>query len=104
MFLSIRKRITYTNVAVTFALVFAMTGGAYAAGKFIITSTKQIKPSVLAQLKGKAGPQGAAGAPGAAGSQGPVGPAGPTGPAGQGEKGEREKRDLTAKLALTVKT
>ena len=87
--LSIRKRITYTNVAVTFALVFAMTGGAYAAGKFIITSTKQIKPSVLAQLKGKAGPQGAAGAPGAAGSQGPVGPAGPTGPAGQGEKGEK---------------
>lgn len=82
MFSKIRKRMTYANVAMTLALVFAMTGGAYAAGKVLITSTKQIKPSVLAQLKGKAGPAGAAG------SQGPAGPAGPQGPAGaKGENG-----------------
>ncbi len=46
MFSMIRKRLTYANVAMTLALVFAMTGGAYAAKKYMITSKKQIKPSV----------------------------------------------------------
>jgi hypothetical protein len=64
MFTRLRPRFTYANVTVTLALVFAMTGGAYAASKFIITSTKQIKPSVLSQLKGKAGPAGAGGGAG----------------------------------------
>jgi hypothetical protein len=68
------------------ALVFAMTGGAYAAKKYLITSTKQISPGVLKQLQGKAG---AGGAPGAAGAQGAQGPAGPGGPVGSGgAKGE----------------
>jgi hypothetical protein len=31
---------SYANVAATMALVFAMTGGAYAAKKYVITSTK----------------------------------------------------------------
>jgi hypothetical protein len=79
----IRKRLTYANVVATFALVFAMSGGAYAAGKFLITSTKQIKPSVLASLKGKAGSAGVAGA---AGAQGPAGAVGPQGPAGANGK------------------
>jgi hypothetical protein len=57
----------------TLALVFAMSGGAFAAGKYLIVSTKQIKPSVLAQLKGKAGAPGAQGPAGAAGPQGPAG-------------------------------
>lgn len=78
----LKPRLTYANVVATLAMVFAMTGGAYAASKFLITSTKQIKPSVLAQLKGKAG---RAGAPGA---QGPAGPGGAQGPAGaKGENG-----------------
>jgi Collagen triple helix repeat (20 copies) len=82
MFSAIRKRVTYTNVAMTVALVFAMSGGAYAAGKYLITSTKQISPKVLKSLQGKAGK---AGAPGA---QGPAGPAGPQGPVGaKGENG-----------------
>jgi hypothetical protein len=72
----IRKRFTYANVAMTLALVFAMTGGAYAAGKILITSTKQISPKVLKSLQGKAGK------PGANGAQGPSGPAGPQGPQG----------------------
>lgn len=76
MFSRIRKRATYANVAMTLALVFAMSGGAYAAKKYLITSTKQISPSVLKALKGKAGPAGATGA------QGPAGPAGPQGAPG----------------------
>jgi len=101
MFSRVRKRVAFTNVALTLALVFAMTGGAYAAKKILITSTKQISPSVLKQLQGKAGPAGAPGAPGQqgpagpsgapgkgeTGSQGPQGPAGPAGPVGKGEKG-----------------
>jgi hypothetical protein len=87
----IRKRFTYTNVAVTLALVLAMSGGAYAAGKYVITSTKQIKPSVLKQLTGKAGPAGPAGPAGTpgAGTAGPPGPAGANGTNGtNGGNGE----------------
>jgi len=86
---SIRGRFTYSNVVATMALVFAMSGGALAASKFLITSTKQIKPSVLASLKGKAGASGAAGAQGSAGAAGPAGGVGPAGPGGApGTNGE----------------
>ncbi len=88
MFSALRKRIHLSpaTVIASLALVFAMTGGAYAAKKYLITSTKQISPSVLKSLQGKAGP---AGAPGAAGAQGAAGPAGPQGPGGSGgAKGE----------------
>jgi hypothetical protein len=89
MFSVLRRRLSYTNVVVTLAFVFAMSGGAYAAGKFVITSTKQIKPSVLKQLQGKPGTPGPAGAAGAGGAQGPAGPGGAQGPAGpQGAKGD----------------
>jgi Collagen triple helix repeat (20 copies) len=92
MFSRIRKRLTYANVAMTLALVFAMSGGAYAAKKYLITSTKQIKPSVLAQLKGASGKNGAAGLAGTAGPTGPTGPAGLGGAKGEtgtaGAKGE----------------
>jgi hypothetical protein len=86
--LAIRKRLTYSNVAVTLALVFAMSGGAYAAGKYLITSTKQIKPSVLKQLRGNTGP---AGKEGLVGKEGPAGKEGLKGANGSngtnGEKG-----------------
>jgi len=104
MFSALRKwmHLSPATVIASLALVFAMTGGAYAAKKYLITSTKQISPSVLKSLQGKTGPGGAAGAAGAVGSQGPAGPGGvagaggakgDTGPEGkkgtQGEKGEK---------------
>lgn len=85
----VRRRFTIANVALTLALVFAMSGGAYAAGKYLITSTKQISPKVLKSLTGKNGVAGATGAAGPQGSQGAQGPSGPQGSAGtEGAKGE----------------
>jgi hypothetical protein len=104
MFSTIRRRMTYANIAATLALVFAMSGGAYAASRVLITSTGQIKPSVLKQLKGKAGtngaqgltgpagPAGATGAAGPAGATGAIGPAGATGATGAtGKEGPKGK-------------
>jgi hypothetical protein len=86
MLTKLRKRLhlTPSTLIATLALVFAMTGGAFAAGKYVITSTKQISPKVLKSLKGAAGAKGATGAAGAAGPAGAggAGPAGPQGPAG----------------------
>ncbi len=79
----IRKRVTYANVAMTFALVFAMSGGAYAAKHYVIASTKQINPKVLKQLQGKTGPAGATGPAGTAGKEGPAGKAGTNGTNGK---------------------
>jgi hypothetical protein len=62
------------------ALFFALGGTAIAAKHYLVTSTNQIKPSVLKQLHGKAGQTGPAGAAGPAGPQGPGGPQGPAGP------------------------
>ena len=42
------SRSSYANVAATLALVLAIAGGtAYAAQQYVITSTKQIAPSML---------------------------------------------------------
>ena len=73
-----RRHVTYTNVAATLALVFAMSGSAIAAKHYLLSSTKQIKPSLLKQLR-KPGPRGATGATGPAGAAGLSGPSGPSG-------------------------
>jgi hypothetical protein len=82
-----RTHITPTTVIATLALVFAMSGGAYAAGKYLIISTKQISPKVLKSLQGKAGAKGATGAAGATGPAGPAGSAGAGTPGAQGAPG-----------------
>jgi hypothetical protein len=90
MLSAIRRRMTPATVIATLALLFAMSGGAYAAKKYLITSTKQISPKVLKQLKGANGKNGAVGpaGPAGAGTAGAAGPQGPAGPAGAGAKGE----------------
>lgn len=75
----LRNRFGIPGVIAVAALVFAMVGGAYAAKKYVITSTSQIKPSVLKSLKGAAGPAGTAGTPGAAGANGTNGSNGTAG-------------------------
>jgi hypothetical protein len=98
VFSRIRSRFTYANVVVTLALVFAMSGGAYAAGRYLITSTKQISPKVLRQLQGKVGAPGAAGAQGPAGPQGLQGPSGGAGPQGpEGLEGPAGKNGAAGK-------
>lgn len=69
------------------ALFFSLTGVGLSASKYLISSTSQIKPSVLHALRGRQGPRGTPGSVGPAGAQGPrgsTGPAGQTGSAGAG--------------------
>jgi hypothetical protein len=88
------------------ALFFALGGGAVAAiqSHYVITSTKQIKPSVLTKLKGARGPRGQQGNIGAAGSQGAKGDTGVTGPAGpagpQGPQGAKGDTGLTGPAGI----
>ena len=91
------RKPTPAAVMAIVALVVALGGTAVAASHYIITSTNQIKPSVLRALRagagakgttaiaGPQGPVGATGAQGSAGPQGVPGPAGSTG--GQGPQG-----------------
>ncbi len=98
----IKKHINPATILALAALVFAITGGAYAAGSsggngggnsagsashataYIAKAKKKSKTPA-----GKPGPRGPAGPAGATGPAGPAGPAGATGPAGgAGAKGE----------------
>jgi hypothetical protein len=84
MYRAIRTRLNATSVLAVIALVFAMTGGAYAASRVLIKSISQISPTVQRQLAAKAkGPVGAKGPAGAAGAAGVAGAAGAAGKNGE---------------------
>jgi Collagen triple helix repeat (20 copies) len=96
MFGWIRSRLCYANVAATLALVFAMSGGALAAGHYLVSSTSQINPKVLKTLRGRTGKTGAQGPAGAQGPSGAQGARGETGPAGaNGEPGATGAKGAT---------
>ena len=98
----LRRALSYANVVSTLALVLAMSGGALAASRYLINSTKQISPRVLKQLRGARGETGASGRTGATGASGVEGKAGAEGepgpegkPGGTGKEGSegREGRE-----------
>lgn len=74
-----KRRFSPATVVAGLALFFALGGSAIAAHRFLLTSTSQVKPSVLSALRGR---RGATGAPGPAGPIGPIGVSGPPGPPG----------------------
>src|ERR1700733_13775443 len=96
---TLRRKPSIAGVVASTALFLVVAGGgAYAADSYIITSTHQIKPSVLKKLAkdlrgprapvAQPGPQGIQGLTGAAGQPGSPGPAGQQGPIGaQGATG-----------------
>ncbi len=98
----IRRQLSPATVMAFAALVFAMTGGAFAvtshgggsgSGTASAGATAaKSKSKSKAGARGPAGPRGATGAAGLAGAAGPAGPTGPaggTGPAGTGTQGEK---------------
>jgi hypothetical protein len=89
------KRPSPATAIATVALFFSLGGVSLAVGHYLITSTKQIKPSVLAQIesatkgsdgsqgpRGERGPKGDTGNHGAAGATGQTGATGPQGATG----------------------
>ncbi|MCL2769501.1 MAG: collagen-like protein [Solirubrobacterales bacterium] len=101
MFSAVRNRVTYANVAATLALVFAMSGGALAAKRYLITSARQISPKVLKELKGTDGKPGANGAQGLAGPTGPPGAEGKRGAQGAPGEAGREGKPGTNGTSVT---
>ena len=69
----IMKRPSAAIVIASTARFFSVTGVGFAAHHYLITSTSQIKPSVITALRGHTGAKGATGARGATGSTGAAG-------------------------------
>jgi hypothetical protein len=78
-----RRVLSYANVTSTLALVLVLgAGSAWAAKHYVISSTSQIKPSVIKKLHGAKGAKGAQGAKGANGTKGATGASGVPGISG----------------------
>lgn len=116
MFQRVRKHITPATVMAFVALVFAVTGGAFAAtggggrrGSNLSTltaNTAKAKAKTKAGPRGPAGKTGAIGATGATGATGPAGATGPGGPQGNagtnGSNGENGKEGAPGKNGTSV--
>src|ERR1039458_5730415 len=90
------RRPSPASIIASLALFFALGGTAIAANHYLITSTKQIKPSVLKKLKGNTGKTGPAGAAGPGGAAGAAGASGAKGEKGEtGTKGENGATKVT---------
>lgn len=66
------KRISASLILSSLALFFSVCGAGIAASHYLITSTSQIKPGVLRQLRGARGPAGTAGLQGSPGLGGVI--------------------------------
>ncbi len=89
MFQRVRKHITPSGVIALVALVFAITGGAFAATGGGSSHVRLTASAAKSKAKAKTGPRGPAGPKGATGAAGATGPAGAQGPGGAaGAKGE----------------
>src|SRR3954453_9025188 len=71
------------GLAIAVVALFIALGGTAFGAHFLITSTSQIKPSVLKKLRAKRGPAGVKRATGASGPAGPAGPQGKEGATGK---------------------
>lgn len=111
-------------VAVAIVAALAAAAGGLAARRYLITSSRQVKPGAIAYRdlnrftrrliarngrrgrrgspgrEGVAGPQGAAGGRGPAGASGATGPAGPAGP--EGPSGANELAEASGLVAWTT--
>jgi len=73
----LRRALRKPSMAVAIvAVFFSLTGTGLAVSRYVITSSKQIKPSVLRQLHGRAGVTGPAGPTGASGPKDLLAPPG----------------------------
>ncbi len=93
------KRPSTSMVVASLALFVALSGTGMAATHYLLTSKSQIKPSLLAQLKGSAGKPGPRGATGPTGPTGAAGPAGAAGAAGTAGQPGKPGPGLTSLLA-----
>ncbi len=114
MFQTLRRHITPATILAFVALVFAITGGAFAAsggrgggtGSKTTASVRRGAPVATiakskAKPKTKAGPRGPAGPQGATGAAGPAGPAGPAGAAGKDATNGTNGQDGAAGVSVT---
>lgn len=94
MFTVIRKRMTFANIAMTLALIFAMAGGAYAAGSALTAKQKKEVVKIAKKYAGKAGERGPVGEKGAQGLPGAKGENGV--PGFKGENGKDGANGVSA--------